>query len=89
MRSKGTQNGFVHAENQQIVFLLCLLESNSDFLEQMHAGVVWPYNLVWMIVQDVVKLCIYWELNARAANQTPFLKDLKAVVHPHGALHQH
>ena len=63
--------------------------ANSDFLEQMHAGVVWAYNLVWMIVQDVVKLCIYWELNARAANQTPFLKHLKAVVHPHGALHQH
>jgi hypothetical protein len=38
---------------------------------------------VWMIVQDVVKPCIYWELNARAANQTPFLKHLKAVVHPH------
>ena len=64
MRSKGTQNGFVHAENQQIVFLLCLLDSNSDFLEQMHVGVVWAYNLVWMIVQDVVKPCIYWELNA-------------------------
>jgi hypothetical protein len=66
-----------------------LLDSNSDFPEQMHAGVVWAYNLVWMIVQDVVKPCIYWELNARAANQTPFLKHLKAVVHPHGALHQH
>ena len=48
-------------------------------------GLVWAYNLVWMIVQDVVKLGIYWELNARAANQTPFLKHLKAVVHPHGA----
>ena len=35
-----------------------LLDSNSDFPEQMHAGVVWAYNLVWMIVQEVVKPCI-------------------------------
>jgi hypothetical protein len=39
-------------------------------------------------VQDLVKLAIFGELNSRAANQTPFLKHLKAVVHPHGALHR-
>jgi H+-transporting ATPase len=51
-------------------------------------GLVWVYNLVWMIVQDLVKLGIYRTLNSRAANQTPFLKHLKTFVHPHGALHQ-
>ena len=43
----------------------------------------------WMMVPDVVKLGIYRELNSRAKNRTPFLKHLKAVVHPHSALHQH
>jgi magnesium-transporting ATPase (P-type) len=38
---------------------------------------------------DVFKLGVYRELNARAKNRTPFLKHLKATVHPHGALHQH
>jgi hypothetical protein len=42
-----------------------------------------------MIVQDVVKLGIYRELNSRAKNQTPFLQHRKAVVQQHGALHQH
>jgi hypothetical protein len=41
-----------------------------------------------MVVQDVVKLGIYRELNARAKNRTPFLKHIKVVVHPHGALYQ-
>jgi H+-transporting ATPase len=52
-------------------------------------GLVWAYNLVWMFVQDAVKFGIYSELNSRAKNQTPFLQHLKAVVHPHGALHRH
>jgi H+-transporting ATPase len=51
-------------------------------------GLVWIYNLVWMTIQDLVKLGIYSELNSRAENQTPFLQHLKGAVHPHGALHQ-
>jgi hypothetical protein len=46
-------------------------------------GLVCAYNLVWMIVQDVVKLGIYRELKSRGKNRTPFLKHVKALVHPH------
>ena len=51
-------------------------------------GLVWVYNLMWMVVQDVVKLAIYRELNSRAKNQTAFLRHLKAFVHPRGTLYQ-
>jgi H+-transporting ATPase len=74
---------------QVFAVLMCAFGWGVPALPWILIGLVWAYNLVWMIVQDVVKLGIYWELNARAANQTPFLKHLKAVVHPHGALHQH
>lgn len=52
-------------------------------------GFVWAYNLVLMIVQELVELSIYRELNSRAKNRTLFLKHLKAVVRPHGTLHQY
>jgi len=33
-------------------------------------GWLWAYNLAWMIVQDVLKVGTYRELNSRAANRT-------------------
>ena len=51
-------------------------------------GWVWAYCLAWMVVQDVIKLCVYKELNARAAGETPFLARLKTSLHPRGSLHR-
>jgi len=51
-------------------------------------GWVWVYNLAWMIVQDLIKVCVYKELDQRAAGTTPLLPRLKTQLHPHGALHQ-
>jgi H+-transporting ATPase len=70
---------------QVFAVLMCAFGWGVPALPWILIGLVWAYNLVWMIVQDVVKLGIYRELNSRAKNRTPFLKHLKAVVHPHGA----
>jgi H+-transporting ATPase len=49
---------------------------------------VWVYNLVWMLVQDVVKLLVYREHELRHSPQHPFLARLNTVLHLHGGLHQ-
>ena len=51
-------------------------------------GWVWVYNLAWMVVQDLVKVCVYRELDARSAGTTSFLKRLKTHLQPHGQLQQ-
>jgi len=50
-------------------------------------GWVWLYNLIWMLVQDIIKLRVYHELALRATGRTPFLARLKASLDPHGNLH--
>ncbi len=45
-------------------------------------GLVWAYNLVWMFVQDLAKLAVYHELDARAARATPFLARLTERLNP-------
>jgi H+-transporting ATPase len=44
-------------------------------------GLVWLYNLVWMVVQDGVKLGVYRELARRAAGSSAFLVRLKMPLH--------
>ena len=73
---------------QVFAVLMCALGWGVPALSWNLIGWVWAYNIVWMVVQDVVKLGVYRELNARAKNRTPFLKHIKVVVHPHGALYQ-
>ena len=51
-------------------------------------GWVWVYNLVWMVVQDIIKLMIYREHNRRRSGRHPFLATMNTVQHPHGSLHQ-
>ena len=51
-------------------------------------GWVWVYNLLWMVVQDLVKLAVYREHDRRRSGRHPFLARLNAVLHPHGGLHR-
>jgi H+-transporting ATPase len=46
-------------------------------------GLVWVYNLVWMIVQDAVKLAVYRVIEGRAHHQTHFLKRTGASLQHH------
>jgi H+-transporting ATPase len=50
---------------QVFAVLMCAFGWGVPALPWILIGLVWAYNLVWMIVQDVVKLGIYRELNSR------------------------
>ena len=47
-------------------------------------GIVWAYNLAWMLVQDVVKLSIYRLIEDRAQHKRKFLSKANQPLHPHG-----
>lgn len=49
---------------------------------------VWIYNLIWMLAQSLVKLCLYNELDRREEGKTPFQAKLNAELDPHGGLHR-
>ncbi len=51
-------------------------------------GWVWVYNIVWMVVQDIVKLMLHHEIDRRSTGLHPVLARLNTVLHPHGGLHQ-
>ena len=47
-------------------------------------GLVWAYNLVWMILQDVIKLGVYRLAGDRAHHKQKYLKMVNQPLHPHG-----
>jgi len=47
-------------------------------------GLVWIYNLVWMLVQDVVKMLSYRLYDHRAGFQTDFAERMLRTLHSHG-----
>ncbi len=52
-------------------------------------GLVWLYNLIWMIVTDFSKLGIHRLMDARAVHQSRFLRTVNASLQPATAqLHQ-
>ena len=73
---------------QVFAILMCGFGWLVPALSWILIGWVWVYNLVWMIVQDVIKLAMYWELDRRRTGRHPFLARLNTVLHPHGGLHQ-
>jgi len=50
-------------------------------------GWVWVYNLVWMVIQDIVKLGLYRRLEAGRTGRA-FL-GLRHPLDAHAGLHQH
>ena len=46
-------------------------------------GLVWAYNLVWMILQDVIKLGIYRLAGDRAQHKQKYLAMVNQPLHPH------
>jgi H+-transporting ATPase len=45
-------------------------------------GFLWCYNLVWMVVQDLVKMALYRFVSGMDGGSVPFLKTLKRPLHP-------
>jgi H+-transporting ATPase len=46
-------------------------------------GVVWGYNLAWMLIQDIVKLITYRVVERRAGFQRAFLKRTRQNLKHH------
>lgn len=47
-------------------------------------GLVWVYNLLWLLVLDAVKLCTYQFLANRQSDRCMFLKNMAQPLHPGG-----
>ena len=48
-------------------------------------GLVWVYNLLWLLVLDVVKIGIHQFLSNRRPEREMFLKNMTQPLHPGGA----
>ncbi len=46
-------------------------------------GLVWIYNVVWMVAQDCIKLGVYHLIEGRAGHKRRFLKTLNLPLHSH------
>ena len=51
-------------------------------------GLVWGYNLAWMVIQDVAKLGLYRELNARRMGTTLLETRMRTSLTEFGDLHR-
>jgi H+-transporting ATPase len=48
-------------------------------------GMVWAYNLVWMVIQDFIKLGVYRLTEHRARHHQNFLKTVNQRLHSHAS----
>jgi H+-transporting ATPase len=78
----GTALFWAIVATQIVAALLCAYGVLVPALPWALIGLVWAYNLVWMFVQDLAKLAVYHELDARAARATPFLARLTERLNP-------
>jgi H+-transporting ATPase len=53
-------------------------------LPWMYVGLVWVYCLVWVFVNDWVKLQVYHHLGFSGKHHRSFLDRIQAPLHPHG-----
>jgi H+-transporting ATPase len=48
---------------------------------------IWGYCLVWVFVEDWVKLSVYRHFNLDTRRHRSFLQRIKEPLHPHGSLY--
>jgi len=44
-------------------------------------GLVWVYNVIWMVIQDGIKLGVYRLIEHRAKHHRNFLKTMNQPLH--------
>jgi len=47
-------------------------------------GLVWAYNIVWMFIQDFIKVGVYHMIEDRAKHRQRYLKTVNQPLHPSG-----
>ena len=60
----------------------------SGGLSISRVGVVWGYNLAWMVIQDIAKLGLYHQLTARRTGTTLLETRMRAALNEFGDLHR-
>ena len=75
---------------QVLAALMCGFGLGVPAIPWTIVGLVWIYVLVWMIIQDTVKLAVYREEENRTTKhiwlRTPFLSRMKTSLDPHRGL---
>ena len=46
-------------------------------------GLVWAYNFIWMVIQDAVKVGVYYMIEDRPMHKQRFIRTLNQRLHPH------
>jgi len=68
---------------QVLAVLMCAFGWLVPILPWKLIGYVWIYNIVWMLIQDAIKLGIYRLIENRAGHKRRFLDTLNRPLHPH------
>ena len=54
-----------------------------------YVGLIWGYCLVWVFIEDWVKLNVYRHFSLTTSRHRSFLARVKEPLHPHGGLYGH
>jgi H+-transporting ATPase len=54
-----------------------------------YVGLIWAYCLVWVFINDSVKLLVYRHLEHKTQKHSHFLSSLKSSLHSHNIKHAH
>ena len=54
-----------------------------------YVGLIWAYCLVWVFINDSVKLFVYRHLEHKTQKHSHFLNRLKGSLHSHNIKHKH
>ena len=54
-----------------------------------YIGLIWAYCLVWVFINDSVKLLIYRHLEHKTERHSRFLSHIKGSLHSHNIKHKH
>ncbi len=68
---------------QILAVLMCAFGWLVPTLPWKLIGYVWIYNIIWMLIQDVIKLGIYRLIEDRATHKRRFLNTLNKSLHSH------
>jgi len=68
---------------QVLAMLMCAFGWLVPALPWGLIGLVWVYNIVWMLIQDVIKVGVYHLIEDRGKHKRRFLRTVNKPLHPH------
>jgi H+-transporting ATPase len=74
---------------QIVAVLMCAFGWLVPALPWTVIGWVWVYNLIWIAIQDIVKLGLYRSMEAHSSGKGWFPRMLRRPLDPHAGLYHH